>query len=132
MQLHLLRYFKTLAREERFSRAAEACGLIQPARAAAGGSKRRSRPIYMVNQIARNFEALGHDNAIAATADHMVKFWDLRMKAQIAALATKGDDALGPIARVAVIGRGKWGELPPQARAAVANAVDEAGYSDAS
>jgi formate dehydrogenase subunit delta len=40
---------------------------------------------YKADQIARNFKALGEEEAIAATADHIGKFWDPRMKAQILA-----------------------------------------------
>ena len=40
---------------------------------------------YMADQIARNFAVLGENEAIAATADHIAKFWDPRMKAQILA-----------------------------------------------
>lgn len=40
---------------------------------------------YMADQIARNFAVLGETEAIAATADHIAKFWDPRMKAQILA-----------------------------------------------
>lgn len=39
--------------------------------------------VYMANQIARNFSALDHDVAVAATADHIAMFWDPRMKAGI-------------------------------------------------
>lgn len=54
---------------------------------------------YMADQIARNFAALGEAEAIAATSDHIAKFWDPRMKAQI-----KADDrnALTPIVAAAV------------------------------
>lgn len=38
---------------------------------------------YMADQIGRNFEAHGHDQAVAATAEHIRKFWDPRMKTQI-------------------------------------------------
>ena len=54
---------------------------------------------YMIDQIARNFAAIGHDEAVAATADHIVKFWDPRMKAAIIADERA---ALSPIAREAV------------------------------
>ena len=37
----------------------------------------------MANQIALNFEAIGHDRAVLATADHIDQFWDPRMKAAI-------------------------------------------------
>ena len=40
---------------------------------------------YKADQIARNFAALGEEEAIAATADHLANFWDARMKAQILA-----------------------------------------------
>lgn len=39
--------------------------------------------IHMANQIARNFAALGDEAAIAATAEHIRKFWDPRMKAAL-------------------------------------------------
>jgi len=39
--------------------------------------------VLMANQIARNFEALGHDKAVVATAEHIRDFWDPRMKAGI-------------------------------------------------
>lgn len=54
---------------------------------------------YMADQIARNLEAEGHDAAVAATADHIVKFWDPRMKAAILA---SDISALSPIAREAL------------------------------
>ena len=37
----------------------------------------------MANQIARNFQAIGHDKAVLATANHIDQFWDPRMKAAI-------------------------------------------------
>jgi formate dehydrogenase subunit delta len=40
--------------------------------------------VYMANQIARNFAAKGN-GAAEATADHIVKFWDPRMRAKILA-----------------------------------------------
>lgn len=50
---------------------------------------------YMANQIARNFAAQGEEEAVAATADHIGKFWDPRMKAQLFAADGEG---LSPIA----------------------------------
>jgi len=54
---------------------------------------------YKADQIARNFAALGKEEAIAATADHIGMFWDSRMKAQILA-----DDraALSPLVAAAL------------------------------
>ena len=83
---------------------------------------------HMIDQIARNFAAIGHDNAIAATADHIVKFWDPRMKAALLAGKVSG---LSPIARGAVAMLADGVEPPPQTRATVFNAVDEGGHSDA-
>jgi len=54
---------------------------------------------YKADQIARNFAVLGEQEAVAATADHIGKFWDPRMKAQILA-----DDrtALSPLVAAAL------------------------------
>ncbi len=83
---------------------------------------------YMADQIARNFGAIGHDDAVAATADHIVKFWDPRMKAAIIA----GDrEALSPIARGAVALLAAGIEPPPQTRATVFNDASQGGRSDA-
>lgn len=60
------------------------------------------RLVYMANQIARNFEAIGHDAAAMATADHIASFWDPRMRGQILELAASTEFALGPIAARAV------------------------------
>ena len=49
----------------------------------------------MANDIARNLAAMGHDQAVLATADHIDKFWDPRMKKAI--FADGGTD-LSPIA----------------------------------
>ncbi|RVQ69788.1 formate dehydrogenase [Croceicoccus ponticola] len=81
----------------------------------------------MANQIARNFCALDHDAAAAATADHIVQFWDPRMKA-----AVSGDEAeLSPIAAKAFAILRQPGDPAPQTRATVFNDVDEGGGSDA-
>ena len=82
----------------------------------------------MIDQIARNFEAIGQDRAIAATADHIVKFWDPRMKA---ALLADDPAALSPIARGAVALLARGVEPPPQTRATVFNHAGESGGSDA-
>jgi formate dehydrogenase subunit delta len=54
---------------------------------------------YMANQIARNFAVQGDKEAIAATCDHLKRYWDPRMREQIMA----GDrTALERIAKAAV------------------------------
>lgn len=87
-----------------------------------------ARLAYMADQIARNFAALGHDDAVAATADHIATFWDPRMRAAILA-ADAG--LLSPIAAAAVRRLACADDPAPQTRATKFNAVDEAGRSDA-
>ena len=87
-----------------------------------------SRLHAMIDQIALNFAAIGQDNAVAATADHIVKFWDPRMKA---ALLAGEIGTLSPIARGAVAILAKGIEPVPQTRATVFNDVGESGHSDA-
>ena len=48
--------------------------------------------VYMANQIGKFFAAQGEDKAMPLIADHLVKFWDPRMrKAIISYLAADGD-----------------------------------------
>ncbi|MBM3512942.1 MAG: formate dehydrogenase subunit delta [Alphaproteobacteria bacterium] len=59
--------------------------------------------ITMANQIAKFFAHQGGDVATAAVADHLAKFWDPRMRAQIIALVHDGQAAgLDPLAAAAV------------------------------
>lgn len=83
---------------------------------------------YMIDQIARNLEARGHEAAVRAVADHIAKFWDPRMKEAIFA-----DDRahLTPISAEAVDLLAQGGAPPPQSHATEFNAVDESGHSDA-
>lgn len=60
------------------------------------------RLVYMANQIARNFEALGSDAAAAATGDHLLQFWDPHMKRQIIAQLDRPDSGLSETASEAV------------------------------
>lgn len=89
------------------------------------------RLIYMANQIARNFEALGHDHAVAATADHIASFWDPRMKARIFDCLDQQSDALSDSAREAIGLLRANAMLSSQTRATEFNAVGESGHSDA-
>ena len=82
----------------------------------------------MIDQIARNFAAIGHDNAAAATADHIIKFWDPRMKA---ALLAGDPSALSPIARGALVLLAAGIKPPPQTRATVFNEASGGAHSDA-
>lgn len=56
----------------------------------------------MANQIARNLAVQGEEKAIAATADHITRFWDPRMRAAIIDYVASGGE-LGPGARAAVL-----------------------------
>jgi len=85
------------------------------------------RLVYMANQIARNLATLGEAEAAAATADHIAKFWDPRMKAKIFA----NPIGLEPIAAAAIAMLRAGIEPPPQTGATRFNAVDEVGHSDA-
>jgi formate dehydrogenase subunit delta len=82
----------------------------------------------MAGDIARNFESMGHDKAVLATADHIYQFWDPRMKAAIFA-----DDRakLVPIAREAIEHLAEKGAPGSQTRATKFNDVDGVGRSDA-
>lgn len=59
------------------------------------------RLVYMANQIARNFAAQGDDEAAKATADHIIAFWDPRMKAQLVDRLAADPGCLDPAARQA-------------------------------
>lgn len=86
--------------------------------------------VYMLNQIARNFEALGHDAAAAATADHVANFWDPRMRARIRELTESGSAVLAETSRAALNLLRQ--QIPaPQTRATVFASANEAGRSGA-
>ncbi|WP_234027452.1 formate dehydrogenase subunit delta [Aurantiacibacter arachoides] len=70
--------------------------------------------VRMVNQIAKNFVAIGHDRAVLATADHIDSFWDPRMKAGIFGGDRSG---LDPIAAAAITHLEQHGDPGPQTRA---------------
>jgi formate dehydrogenase subunit delta len=89
------------------------------------------RLVYMANQIARNFEALGHEAAAKATADHIASFWDPRMKAQIFACLEDGDTSLSATSSDAIRLLRDRRAPASQTRATEFNAVDEAGRADA-
>ena len=58
--------------------------------------------VYMANQIAKFFAAQGDDAAAAGVADHLQKFWDPRMRANIIAHAKSGGQGLSPSVAKAV------------------------------
>ena len=87
-----------------------------------------ARLCYMANQIARNFEAIGHERAVLATADHIEQFWDPRMKAAIFA-----DDrsSLDPTAAEAIAHLAEGNRPEPQTRATEFNKHGQLHNSDA-
>jgi formate dehydrogenase subunit delta len=58
--------------------------------------------VYMANQIAKFFESQGREQAVAGTADHIQKFWDPRMRAEIFAHLQAGGAGLDPVVRAAL------------------------------
>jgi formate dehydrogenase subunit delta len=82
----------------------------------------------MANQIGLNYAAIGHDNAVLATADHIKKFWDPRMKAAIFA---DGRVDLSPIASAAIDVLAAGITPAPQSGGTEFNRVNEVGHSDA-
>jgi formate dehydrogenase subunit delta len=57
---------------------------------------------YMANQIGRFFETQRQETAVDAIYDHLVKFWDPRMRKAIVAQHSDGKSALDPLVREAV------------------------------
>jgi formate dehydrogenase subunit delta len=59
------------------------------------------RLVYMANQIAGYFKAYPEPEAVAATADHIRQFWDVRMRQQLTEHLMAGGEGLAPIATAA-------------------------------
>lgn len=57
---------------------------------------------YMANQIGRAFAYQQHDTAVASVAEHLVKFWDPRMRREIVAAARGEAVRLDPVVAEAV------------------------------
>lgn len=58
--------------------------------------------VMMANQIARNLAVQGEARAPALTAEHIMKFWDPRMRAKITEHLSAGGKGLDPMARKAI------------------------------
>jgi formate dehydrogenase subunit delta len=82
----------------------------------------------MANDIARNLEAMGHDKAVLATADHIDKYWDPRMKTAIFADNRTG---LRPVASEAIDYLATGAHPESQTGATEFNTAQEVGHSDA-
>ena len=57
---------------------------------------------YMANQIGRFFQSQKQDTAVAASEDHILKFWDPRMRRAIMAQLADGSIELDPPVRQAI------------------------------
>jgi formate dehydrogenase subunit delta len=62
-----------------------------------------ARLVYMANQIGRFFETEDPKTAVAMTADHLKKFWDPRMRAEIVAYVDNGGRDLNGTVQQAVL-----------------------------
>jgi len=58
--------------------------------------------VYMANQIGKFFASQGEEAAVPAIADHLVKFWDPRMRREIVAHLAAGGNGLDQRVRKAV------------------------------
>jgi formate dehydrogenase subunit delta len=50
--------------------------------------------VHMANQIALYFAAYPHDEAVDGVTDHLMKFWERRMKDQIKQYVAQGGGGL--------------------------------------
>jgi formate dehydrogenase subunit delta len=58
--------------------------------------------VYLANQIGKFFAYMPEDEAVASIAEHLIKFWDPRMRTQIVAHLGRGGEGLDPLSRRAV------------------------------
>jgi formate dehydrogenase subunit delta len=65
---------------------------------------------YMANQIGRFFQSQKPETAVAGIEDHLLKFWDPRMRRTIVAELAEGSIELDPLVRQAVE---RLGRRPP-------------------
>ena len=62
-----------------------------------------ARLVTMANQIGKFFESQGDEAiAIAGIADHLKKFWDPRMRRELAEYLERGGDGVAPLVAAAV------------------------------
>jgi formate dehydrogenase subunit delta len=57
---------------------------------------------YMANQIGRFFQSQNPETAVAGIEEHLLKFWDPRMRRTIIAELQAGSIQLDPLVRQAV------------------------------
>lgn len=61
-----------------------------------------NRLVYMANQIGKFFEAQRADEVVPGIANHIMKFWDPRMRKAIFAYMDAGGEGIDPPVRAAL------------------------------
>lgn len=61
----------------------------------------RPRLIHDANEIAKYFAAYPREEAIAGIADHIKKFWDPRMRAELQSMLAQNEASLHALVREA-------------------------------
>ena len=61
-----------------------------------------NRLVHDANQIARYFSAYPPEEGLAGMVDHLLKFWEKRMRAQIIRYVAEGGQGLDALALAAV------------------------------
>ena len=61
------------------------------------------RLIYMANQIGKFFVSEDKNTAVAGIADHIKKYWDPRMRKEIAAHLAAGGEGIDQPVREAIV-----------------------------
>jgi formate dehydrogenase subunit delta len=62
-----------------------------------------NRLVYMANQISKFFTSQPNDRAVVEVYNHIVKFWDPRMRTQIITHLGAGGAGLDPVAKAAIV-----------------------------
>ena len=81
--------------------------------------------VTMANQIGTFFTSQGQSQAAAGTANHLKKFWDPRMRAEIIAHLHAGGEGFRPEVRVAVETLAAEAGEPAEAAAPASSASKE-------
>ena len=72
--------------------------------------------VHLVNQIALFFQAYPHDEAVAGVADHIKRFWPVRMRQQLFAYAEAGGAGLHALVPEAVLTLNPPAESPTKVK----------------
>ena len=75
-----------------------------------------AKMVHMANQIALFFAAYPHDEAVAGVADHIKRFWPVRMRQQLFAFIEGGGAGLHDLVPEAVLTLSPPAETPTQVK----------------